>query len=84
MAESKSQKVQDLSTRLAKKRGNGILRREVWVDSKGKVVRYNLAYNPTVEGTPRDDAARRPSLPRYAAAEMRSSATLRLEGSHYV
>ncbi|MCM2306812.1 MAG: DUF6516 family protein [Sulfuritalea sp.] len=44
MAESKLQKVQDLSTRLAKKGGNGILRREVWVDSKGKVVRYNLAY----------------------------------------
>ena len=44
MAEFKPQKVQDLSTRLSKKRGNGILRREVWVDSKGKAVRYNLAY----------------------------------------
>ena len=44
MAESNPQKVQDVSTRLSKKRGNGILRREVWVDSKGKVVRYNLAY----------------------------------------
>jgi hypothetical protein len=44
MAESKPRKVQDVSTRLSKKRGNGILRREVWVDSKGKVVRYNLAY----------------------------------------
>ena len=44
MADSKPQKALDISTRLAKKRGNGILRREVWVDSKGKVVRYNLAY----------------------------------------
>ncbi len=44
MAESKPQKVQDVATRLSKKRGNGILRREVWVDGKGKVVRYNLAY----------------------------------------
>jgi hypothetical protein len=26
------------------KRGNGILRREVWVDSKGNVTSYNLAY----------------------------------------
>lgn len=37
-------KIQDVSTTLSKKRGNGILRREVWVDGKGKVVRYNLAY----------------------------------------
>ena len=44
MADIRSQKVLDVSTRLAKKRGNGILRREVWVDVKGKVVRYNLAY----------------------------------------
>ena len=44
MAASKPQKIQDVSTRLARKRGNGILRREVWVDSQGKVVRYNLAY----------------------------------------
>lgn len=26
------------------KRGNGQLRREVWVDAKGNVTRYNLAY----------------------------------------
>lgn len=44
MADVKSQKVLDVSTRLSKKRGNGILRREVWVDGKGKVIRYNLAY----------------------------------------
>lgn len=37
-------KIQDVSTTLSKKHGNGILRREVWVDDHGKVVRYNLAY----------------------------------------
>lgn len=37
-------KIQDVSTRLSSKYGNGVLRREVWVDDKGKVVRYNLAY----------------------------------------
>ena len=26
------------------KRGNGILRREIWVDGSGKVTGYNLAY----------------------------------------
>lgn len=35
----------------AQKRGNGLLRREIWVDGKGNVMRYNLAYiNPA---TPR-------------------------------
>lgn len=29
---------------IARKRGNGLLRREVWVDEHGRVVRYNLAY----------------------------------------
>ncbi|MCS6785621.1 MAG: DUF6516 family protein [Thiobacillaceae bacterium] len=29
---------------LSRKRGNGLLRREVWVDEHGRVVRYNLAY----------------------------------------
>lgn len=37
-------KVIDDSFTLSPKRGNGILRREVWVDEQGKVVRYNLAY----------------------------------------
>ena len=37
-------KVVDDSFTLSPKRGNGILRREVWVDNVGKVVRYNLAY----------------------------------------
>lgn len=46
MAATKSllTKVQDTSTRLAQKRGNGILRREVWVDATGKVARYSLAF----------------------------------------
>lgn len=29
---------------LSAKYGNGLLRREVWVDERGQVVRYNLAY----------------------------------------
>jgi hypothetical protein len=29
---------------LPRKRGGGILRREVWVDGQGRGVRYNLAY----------------------------------------
>lgn len=29
---------------ISTKKGNGILRREVWVDGKGKITRYNLAY----------------------------------------
>lgn len=44
MAVFRSHKVQDVSSRLASKHGNGILRREVWTDGKGKVIRYNLAY----------------------------------------
>jgi len=37
-------KISDVSNRLSSKHGNGTLRREVWVDRRGKVVRYNLAY----------------------------------------
>lgn len=44
MAVTKSIKAQDVSTRLSSKYGNGILRREVWVDVRGQVLRYNLAY----------------------------------------
>ena len=29
---------------ISTKKGNGMLRREVWVDGKGKITRYNLAY----------------------------------------
>lgn len=37
-------KVVDTTNHVPKKRGNGILRREVWVDEAGQVTRYNLAY----------------------------------------
>jgi hypothetical protein len=33
------------------RRGDGVLRREVWVDERGRVTRYNLAYiNPELHG----------------------------------
>ncbi len=37
-------KISDVSHRLSRKHGNGVLRREVWVDQQGGVVRYSLAY----------------------------------------
>lgn len=37
-------KISDDSWSLSLKNGNGVLRREVWVDERGRVVRYNLAY----------------------------------------
>lgn len=37
-------KISDDSWSLSLKNGNGLLRREVWEDAHGKVVRYNLAY----------------------------------------
>ncbi len=37
-------KIIDESHKISDKRGNGQLRREVWVDASGKVSRYNLAY----------------------------------------
>ncbi|MDP2834034.1 MAG: hypothetical protein Q8Q28_12240 [Pseudomonadota bacterium] len=36
-------KVFDDTWPLSTKQGNGLLRREVWVDEEGRVVRYNLA-----------------------------------------
>lgn len=38
-------KIIDETYFIAEKRGNGQLRREVWVDSRGRVTRYNLAYS---------------------------------------
>ena len=38
------QKIYDESFVISRKKGNGTLRREVWVDEQGRVVRYNLAY----------------------------------------
>ena len=37
-------KVSDDLWSLSSKNGNGVLRREVWVDELGRVIRYNLAY----------------------------------------
>jgi hypothetical protein len=37
-------KIIDETFTISRKRGNGLLRREVWVDRQGHVVRYNLAY----------------------------------------
>lgn len=37
-------KIADDSWSLSLKKGNGVLRREVWEDDAGRVVRYNLAY----------------------------------------
>lgn len=37
-------KIYDESHTISEKRGNGRLRREVWVDGRGRVTRYNLAY----------------------------------------
>lgn len=37
-------KIVDDTHIIPKRRGNGQLRREVWVDDAGKVTRYNLAY----------------------------------------
>lgn len=36
--------VEDDVTKIHKKKGNGILRRQVWSDSHGQVSRYSLAY----------------------------------------
>ena len=38
------QKIVDEVHHIASKRGNGQLRREIWVDRKGNITRYNLAY----------------------------------------
>jgi hypothetical protein len=37
-------KIIDESHKISDRRGNGQLRREVWVDEEGRVTRYNLAY----------------------------------------
>jgi hypothetical protein len=38
-------KLVDRIDRVSRKRGNGLLRREVWIDdASGRVTRYNLAY----------------------------------------
>jgi len=37
-------KIIDEAHKIPDRRGNGQLRREVWVDERGRVVRYNLAF----------------------------------------
>ena len=37
-------KIVDDTHHITQKRGNGQLRREIWVDAQNKVTRYNLAY----------------------------------------
>lgn len=37
-------KIVDDTHKISDKRGNGQLRREVWVDERGRVTHYNLAY----------------------------------------
>ena len=37
-------KIHDESHKIPDKRGNGRLRREVWIDDQGRITRYNLAY----------------------------------------
>ncbi len=42
-------KIVDESYAIPKKHGGGLVKSEVWVDSKGKVVKYTLAYiNPDI------------------------------------
>jgi hypothetical protein len=37
-------KIVDDTHHITQRRGNGQLRREIWVDEQGQVTRYNLAY----------------------------------------
>jgi hypothetical protein len=37
-------KIIDEVHKISDRRGNGQLRREIWVDERGQVVRYNLAF----------------------------------------
>jgi len=49
MAARRLVKVVDETHEISRRRGNGKLRREIWVDAEGKVVRFNLAYiNPEI------------------------------------
>lgn len=38
------EKVYDERHKITLKRGNGLLRREVWFDERGRITRYNLAF----------------------------------------
>jgi len=43
-AKAPGRKLVDEVHQIAFRRGNGRLRREIWVDASGRVVRYSLAY----------------------------------------
>jgi hypothetical protein len=44
MAAKRLVKIVDETHEISRRRGNGKLRREIWVDADGKVVRFNLAF----------------------------------------
>ena len=44
MAGPRLVKIVDETHEISRRRGNGKLRREIWVDADGKVVRFNLAF----------------------------------------
>jgi len=44
MAGKRLVKAVDETHEISRRRGNGKLRREAWVDARGRVARYNLAY----------------------------------------
>jgi hypothetical protein len=44
MAAPRLVKIVDETHEISRRRGNGKLRREIWVDANGKVVRFNLAF----------------------------------------
>ncbi len=44
MAVRRLVKIVDETHQISRRRGNGKLRREIWVDARGKVVRFNLAF----------------------------------------
>ncbi len=44
MAARRFVKIVDETHEISRRRGNGKLRREIWVDADGKIVRFNLAF----------------------------------------
>ena len=44
MAGSRLVKIVDETHQISRRRGNGKLRREIWVDASGRIMRFNLAY----------------------------------------
>jgi len=44
MPEARPDKIVDETHEISRRRGNGKLRREIWVDAGGRIVRFNLAF----------------------------------------